>query len=106
MNRDISFYVNFHIKEEHIDTWRDATIFVLENMKVEKTFICAYLHRDANDPAHFTLYEKWNESSMESFMKNQLKGKAYRKEYEKQLPQWSKCPRTFSNLEPLHEWHK
>jgi len=106
MSKGISFYVNFHIKEEYIDKWKKAALQVLESMKAEDAFISAYLHRDANDPTHFTLYEKWNESSMETFMKNQLKGKSYRKEYENQLPKWSKCPRTFSNLEPLQEWHK
>jgi len=106
MSKGISFYVNFHIKEEYIDTWKQAAFHVIESMKAESTFISAYLHEDANDPTHFTLYEKWNEPSMEAFMENQLKGKAYREEYENQLPEWSKCPRTFSSLEPLKEWHK
>lgn len=106
MSKEISFYVNFHIKHEHIDTWKIAAIRVLESMSHEDTFISAYFHRDANDPTHFTLYERWNETSMENFIKNQLQGKSYRNEYEKKLPEWSKCPRTFSQLEPLNEWYK
>jgi quinol monooxygenase YgiN len=82
MSKGISFYINFHIKEEYIDTWKEAAFNVLDSMASEDTFISAYLHRDANDPTHFTLYEKWDE------------------------PVWSKCPRTFSSLEPIKEWHK
>jgi len=106
MNREISFYVNFHIKEEHIDSWKTASLKVLEEMSSEDTFLSAYLSRDANDPTHFTLYEKWNEVNMETFMRNQLNGKSYRTEYEKHLPEWCKCPRTLTPLEPINEWHK
>jgi quinol monooxygenase YgiN len=106
MSKGISFYVNFHIKEEHVDSWKRAALEVLNAMSLEDTFISAYLSRDANDPTHFTLFERWSEPSMEAFMKNQLQGKAYREAYEKQLPEWTKSPRTFTQLEPLNHWHK
>jgi len=106
MNKGISFYVNFHIKEECIDSWKKAAFNVLEQMSSEATFVNAFLHVDANDPTHFTLYEQWGEPSMEAFIKHQLQGKKYRENYEKMLPEWSKCPRTFSQLEILLELKK
>lgn len=106
MNKEISFYVNFYIKPEYTEVWLKAATHVLESMSAEDSFISAYLHKDINDSTRFTLYERWNEPSMEAFIKNQLQGKDYRDEYEKLLPEWSKCPRTFSQLEPLMEWNK
>jgi hypothetical protein len=75
-------------------------------MSGEKDFICAYLNRDANDSTHFTLFERWQESSIESFIENQLKKKKYRIDYERKLSKWSKCPCSLSSLHPVDEWHK
>lgn len=106
MSNGISFYVNFYIKPEYKDTWLKAATNILEKMSTEDTFISSYLSRDVNDPNRFTLYERWSEPTMEAFIENQLKGKKYRDDYEKLLPEWSKCPRTFSQLEPISQWHK
>lgn len=103
-DNNLAFYVNFHIKPEMVEEWRKGALHVLNSMSVENTFVAAFLHQDTEDPTHFTLYERWNESSMESFVKNQLEAKEYRSIYEKQLPGWSKASRTFSQLIPLGSW--
>lgn len=101
---DLAFYVNFHIKPEKIEEWKKAALQVLNSMTVEDTFVGAFLHQDANDPAKFTLYERWNEPNMEAFVKNQLEGKAYREVYEEQLPAMVASPRTFKVLKPVGNW--
>jgi len=106
MGKGISFYKNYHIKREYIDTWQKAVNKLLEKMSGEKDFICAYLNKDANDSTHFTLFERWHEPSIESFIENQLKKKRYRIDYERNLAKWSKCPCSLSSLHPVEEWHK
>jgi len=105
MGKGISFYINYHIKKEHIDTWQKAVNNMLEKMSGEENFICAYLNKDANDSTHFTLFERWDEPSLESFIENQLQKKNYRIDYEQNIAKWSKCPCSHSNLHPIEEWH-
>jgi quinol monooxygenase YgiN len=103
---DLAFYVNFHIKPEKVEEWKEAALQVLNSMTVEDTFVGAFLHQDANEPTKFTLYERWNEPSMDAFVKNQLEGKAYRDVYEEQLPDMVQSPRTFKVLKPVGNWNK
>lgn len=103
---DLAFYVNFHIKPEKVEEWKEAALQVLNSMTVEDTFVGAFLHQDVSEPTKFTLYERWNEQGMEAFVKNQLEGKVYRDVYEEQLPEMVETPRTFNVLKPVGSWTK
>lgn len=39
-----------------------------------------------NHNQNFMLYERWRESSLEAFIKNQFEAKSYRTTYEEKLP--------------------
>ncbi|MCW8327847.1 antibiotic biosynthesis monooxygenase [Photobacterium sp. SDRW27] len=102
----LAFYVEFNLKPEYIDEWKQGALGVIEKMSKEDTFVSAYMHRDANDPNKFTLYEVWSESSREAFFENQLNAKDYRKEYEENLPKMLTSPRSITFLDLLKEWHQ
>lgn len=106
MSKHLVFYAEFNVKPECIDKFVKGATKVLEAMSNEDTFVSTFFHRDINDPNKFTLYERWNEVSMDEFIKNQLQGKPYRDEYEAYLPDLLASPRTFTVLEPLDEWIK
>ncbi len=106
MSKHLAFYVEFNVRPEAVDQFLQGATGVIEAMSGEDTFVTAYLHRDANNPNHFTLYERWTEASMDDFMKNQLHGKAYRDEYEACLPDLLTSPRTFVVLDPIGEWER
>jgi len=105
-NEDLAFYVNFHIKPDKVEEWKEGALHVLNSMSVEETFVGAFLHQDAEDPSKFTLYERWAESDMDAFVKNQLNAKEYRKVYEEQLPALVASPRSFAVLKPVRTWIK
>jgi quinol monooxygenase YgiN len=73
-------------------------------MAREDAFVTCYLHRDMQDPTLFTLYERWNEPSIEAFVQHQMK--PYREAYDAKLPELLQRPREASILAPLGEWHR
>ncbi len=103
-NSDLVFYVKLHVKPECIEAWKHAVNEVIELMSEEDAFVTCYLHQDTQDTSLFTLYERWNESSVDAFVKNQMK--PYRKDYDAKLPALLQRPREASILDPLGEWHK
>jgi quinol monooxygenase YgiN len=106
MANTIAFYVQFHVKPEFVEQWKESAINVINQMAGEETFVSCNMDQDADDPNKFSLYEVWNEPSREAFMENQLNGKAYRDEYEKTLPGMLQSPRIITFLDPLKEWHR
>ncbi|MFA8434915.1 MAG: putative quinol monooxygenase [Marinifilaceae bacterium] len=102
-NEDLAFYVNFHIKPDRVDDWKQAALKVLNKMAEEDTFISTFLHQDAEDPTRFTLYERWNEPDLNLMIKKQ-KEKKYRKVYEDILPDMVQSLRTFRLLQPIGNW--
>lgn len=104
MSKELAFYVNFHVKPEAVEKWKESAKEVINQMSKEDTFIVCYMHQDAEDPNKFTLYERWAEPSMEAFIENQLNAKEYRKTYEEILPDMLQSPRTFSVLNTLQKW--
>lgn len=106
MSKHLVFYVEFNVKPECVEQFLKGATGVIEAMSKEDTFVNTYLHRDANDPNRFTMYERWTEASMEDFMKNQVQGKSYRDEYEAYLPDLLASPRAFTVLEPIGEWQR
>ncbi|WP_052131311.1 putative quinol monooxygenase [Vibrio caribbeanicus] len=106
MQNNLIFYVEFDVKPECVERFIQGATQVLEAMSKESTFVSTQFHRHADNPTKFSLYEVWNEPSMEDFMKNQLNGKQYRDDYEAYLPDLLASPRTFSVLEPIGSWEK
>jgi len=106
MNKNLAFYVRFHIKPEYVEQWKEEAKEVITKMSKEDTFVSCYMHEEKDDPTRFSLYEVWNEPSMEAFIKNQLEAKDYRHEYEKTLSVKLQSERTFVVLDTMQEWHK
>jgi len=104
MENYLTFYVQFHLKPEHVGEFKERLEYVLESMTVEDTFVDCYMHQDTNDPTRLSVYERWTEPSAEAFMKNQLHAKEYRREYEERIPELLASPRVITFLEPEGEW--
>lgn len=105
MSKNLVFTVQFHVKPEYVQAFKDSLLYVLNSMSVEDTFVSCYLHKDSEDDTKFTVYEIWSEPSMDAFFKNQIT-KDYRKEYEDNLPDMLQSDRVITVLEPIQEWHK
>jgi quinol monooxygenase YgiN len=102
----LAFYVEFNLKPEYVEEWKQGALSVIEKMSKEDTFVSAYMHQDAKEPNKFTLYEVWSEPSREAFFENQLNSKEYRKKYEENLPKMLTSPREITFLDLLHQWHQ
>lgn len=105
-SRDLVFYVQFQVKPDCVQEWKDAVVDVIDHMSKENTFVTCYMHQDTQDANRFTLYERWREPSVEAFIQNQLEAKSYRKTYEEKLPTLLAQPRTASVLSSIKEWHQ
>lgn len=100
---DLVFYVKLFVKPDCIAEWREAFDEIVTAMSRESAFISCYLHQDANDPTQFTLYERWAEPSVESFLQNQMK--PYRLAYDAKLEGLLQRPREPQILRLLGSWH-
>jgi quinol monooxygenase YgiN len=96
------FYVTLRVKPEQIDAWLEAVHALIDRMAEEPAFVSCDLHRDANDPTVFTLYERWNEESVEDFLAHQSTD--YRAAYDALLPDLLQAPREPQVLELLQSW--
>jgi quinol monooxygenase YgiN len=96
------FDVVLRVKPERVDEWLREVEMILEAMSEEDTFLSCDLHRDANDPSVFTLYERWAEPDVDTFLARQ--DKPYRREYEAKLPELLQGPREPRVLVPLRRW--
>lgn len=105
-NDNLVFYVNFHIKPDLVEEWKEEAIKVLCDMSREKTFVSTFLHQDAEDPSRFSLYERWDEASMDDLMNKRLKGKEKQLAYRDILPPKVQSLRTFRLLHPIGHWIK
>lgn len=103
-NSDLVFYVNLYVKPDRIQEWKEAVHTIIEAMSKEEAFISCYMHQNAHDPTHFTLYERWAEASVEAFLANQMK--PYRVEYDAKLEDLLQRPREPQILLPLGEWRR
>lgn len=101
-NTDLVFYVKLFVRPEHIQEWREAFDEIASAMSRESAFISCDLHQDATDPTQFTLYERWAEPSVESFVQNQMK--PYRLAYDAKLERLLQRPREPQILRPLGSW--
>lgn len=96
------FYVKLQVKSDRIDAWLEAVHALIDRMADEPAFISCDLHRDANDPTLFTLYERWNEASVQDFLDHQSTD--YRAAYDALLPELLQKPREPQVLELLQSW--
>ena len=96
------FHVVLRVKPQRVDDWLREVAAIAEAMSKEDTFLSCDLHRDANDPNVFTLYERWAEPDVETFLARQ--DKPYRREYEAKLPELLQGPREPQVLVPLRRW--
>jgi quinol monooxygenase YgiN len=103
-NDDLVFYVKLYVKPDCVEEWRKAFDVIVEEMSKEDAFISCYLHQDAYDETLFTLYERWAEPSVESFLENQMK--PYRIEYDAKLETLLQRPREPQILRSLGIWDK
>jgi len=78
--------------------YRRCSESVLDAMRHETTFINTILHRDAEDPTRFMLYETW--ADRDDFFDIQMK-KSYRSDYERILPSLLRAPREITFFEAL-----
>jgi quinol monooxygenase YgiN len=96
------FYVKLQVKPERIDAWLEAVHVLIDRMADEPAFISCDLHRDASDPTLFTLYERWDEASVQDFLDHQSTD--YRAAYDALLPELLQKPREPQVLELLQSW--
>lgn len=98
------FHVVLRVKPECVDDWLREVAAIADAMSQEDTFLSCDLHRDANDPSVFTLYERWAEPDVETFLARQ--DKPYRRQYEARLPDLLQGPREPQVLVPLRRWSR
>lgn len=101
-NDELAFYVTLQIKPEKVDEWLQAVKDIIDQMAKEPAFICCHVQRDLLTPCIFTLFEKWREASMETFLANQMQ--PYRYAYEQKLPGYLQTARRAAILTPLMQW--
>ncbi|WP_076592709.1 putative quinol monooxygenase [Herminiimonas arsenitoxidans] len=104
VKQDLVFYVQLHIKPEYVQEWKTAVTALIEQMAKEEAFVSCTLHQDVQDENLYTLYERWSEASVETFMANQVTATTYRQAYEERLPTWLQTPRTASVVRYVQEW--
>jgi quinol monooxygenase YgiN len=94
---DLTFYTNFQIRSDRQMDWKQAAMKVFDKMVEEDNFICAFLHQDVEDPTRFTIYERWNKTSLDF-------ANEHRKLYESILPDAVPSLRNFRILQPRGNW--
>jgi len=98
------FFVKLRVKPECVQQWLGALEALLVDMQREPAFVSCHLDRDAHDPCLFTLYEHWNEPSVEAFLAHQ--DTPYRQRYEALLPRLLQGPREPQVLLPQRSWSR
>ena len=94
----VAVIVSIHVKPGCEAEFQALLTPLLDAMRDESTFINAVLHRDAEDPTRFMLYETW--ASREDLVEVQLK-RAYRRAYEARLPELVREPRQAHCFQPM-----
>src|SRR3546814_6298424 len=100
----LGFHVVWGGKPEGVEEGLREVAAIADAMSEEDTFLSCDLHRDASDPNVFTLYERWAEPDVETFLARQ--DKPYRREYEAKLPELLQGPREPQVLVPLRRWSR
>lgn len=95
---EVSFIISVHLKPGHEEEFLSLVTPVLDAMRHEPSFINAVLHRDAEDPALFMLYETW--ADLDDVMEVQIH-REYRKAYWDRLPELLAEPRQVQVWKPM-----
>ena len=90
--------VTFHHKPGCEDEFLAFIHRTNDAMRHEPTFVNTVVHRSADDPGFFMLYETWLDQ--EDFFNVQMK-RPYRAEYEARLPDLLTQPREMKIFQPL-----
>lgn len=98
VTNDSTFYTTFQVKPDRRTDWKTTAINLFDRIVDEDSFICAFLHQDAEDPTRFTLYERWNKTSQIDFADE------HRKLLESILPDAVQTLRNFRILQPRGNW--
>lgn len=56
--------IQFHVSADKIDDFLPIMTNINEGMASEEGFVEAVVYRDADDPLHFTLVEKWDSRAL------------------------------------------
>ena len=88
----------FHLKPGCEEEFLAFIYRTNDAMRHEPTFVNTVVHRSADDPHFFMLYETWLDQ--EDFFHVQMK-RPYRAEYEARLPELLSQPREMKIFEPL-----
>ena len=95
--RTVAFIVSLDVKPGREEEFLGLLTPVLDAMRREATFINAVLHRDAEDPSRFMLYETW--ADLDDVVQVQVK-RDYRKAYLERLPELLRAPREIQVWRP------
>lgn len=94
--------VTVPIKPGREDEYLALVNAVNDEMRHEATFVNTLLHRSADDPGLFMLYETWRDH--DDFFSTQMK-RPYRADYETKMPGLLRAPRTMAVFETLRADH-
>jgi quinol monooxygenase YgiN len=94
----VAFTVTLHVKPGREDDFLGLLAPVLDAMRHEATFINAVLHRDAEDPTRFMLYETW--ADLDDVVEVQLE-RDYRRAYHEALPDLLRAERGIGVWQPM-----
>ncbi|SDD13982.1 Quinol monooxygenase YgiN [Cupriavidus sp. YR651] len=103
-HEQIAFVVRLPARAEFREEFEARLLGVVEAMAKEPDFVNTTIHKSAEDPDTYVLYETWA-CSQEYFMTHHL-SKNYRHEYEAALPRLLKAPRQIDFLVPTHAFVK
>jgi quinol monooxygenase YgiN len=94
----LAVVVSLHVKPDCGEEFLRLMTPVLDAMRHEASFINSVLHRDAEDPTRFMLYETW--ADRDDLVQVQMK-RDYRRDYEARLPDLLREPRQAQMWERL-----
>lgn len=94
----ITYTVEIHLKPGRAEDFLRLLSPVLDAMRQETTFLSAVLHRSADDPDLFLLYETWQDArDVEEVQMH----RSYRKAYWDELPELLRVPRKVAAWLPM-----
>lgn len=99
---DLIFDVKLCVRPDRVERWLQAVREIIEAMQHEDTFVSCELNQDTQHPHHFTLYERWAEPDVATFVQNQ--SRPYRQRYDRELEELLERPREPQILRPLARW--
>ncbi len=96
--KEFAVIVSIHLKPGNEAEFLGLLMPVIDEVRLESTFINNFLHQDPEDPTRFMVYENW--ADQDEFFEVQMK-RNYRKPYESRLPELLAEPRRVEVWRPL-----